>query len=111
MLVITGWFKCLSSKQGIPSTNLDGAFLLPPTNGGPDQLTTAGTGWFYGVMVSTQDSESCDPSSNLGRTLLDFDFVKQEQTFPTEQPSYQTRDPVATPCPTHFYVYNCLNVG
>ena len=23
---------------------------------------------FYGVMVSTQDSESCDPSSNLGRT-------------------------------------------
>ena len=68
MLVITGWFKCLSSKQGIPSTNLDGAFLLPPTNGGPDQLTTAGTGWFYGVMVSTQDSESCDPSSSLGRT-------------------------------------------
>jgi hypothetical protein len=28
--------------------------------------------WFYGVMVSTQDSESCDPSSNLGRTLLIF---------------------------------------
>ena len=24
---------------------------------------------FYGVMVSTQDSESCDPSSNLGRTF------------------------------------------
>ena len=24
--------------------------------------------WFYGVMVSTQDSESCDPSSNVGRT-------------------------------------------
>ena len=24
--------------------------------------------WFYGVMVSTQDSESCDPSSSLGRT-------------------------------------------
>ena len=23
---------------------------------------------FYGVMVSTQDSESCDPSSSLGRT-------------------------------------------
>ena len=23
-------------------------------------------------MVSTQDSESCDPSSNLGRTYLDF---------------------------------------
>lgn len=27
---------------------------------------------FHGVMVSTQDSESCDPSSNLGRTYLDF---------------------------------------
>ena len=25
---------------------------------------------FYGVMVSTQDTESCDPSSSLGRTLL-----------------------------------------
>ena len=24
----------------------------------------------YGVMVSTQDSESCDPSSNLGRTYI-----------------------------------------
>ena len=24
--------------------------------------------WPRGVMVSTQDSESCDPSSNLGRT-------------------------------------------
>ena len=32
--------------------------------------------WFYGVMVSTQDSESCDPSSNLGRTCeLFFLFV------------------------------------
>ena len=26
------------------------------------------TTWFYGVMVSTLDSESSDPSSNLGRT-------------------------------------------
>ena len=26
----------------------------------------------YGVMVSTQDSESCDPSSNLGRTWPEF---------------------------------------
>ena len=25
---------------------------------------------FYGVMVSTQDSESCDPSSNLGGTCV-----------------------------------------
>ena len=24
--------------------------------------------WFYGVAVSTQDSESCDPGSNPGRT-------------------------------------------
>ena len=24
--------------------------------------------WFHGVMVSTQDFESCDPSSNLGET-------------------------------------------
>ena len=24
--------------------------------------------WSHGVMVSTQDSESCDPSSNLGET-------------------------------------------
>ena len=28
--------------------------------------------WSYGVMVSTQDSESCDPSSNLGRTYYFF---------------------------------------
>jgi hypothetical protein len=27
---------------------------------------------FYGVMVSTLDSESSDPSSNLGRTFLLF---------------------------------------
>ena len=33
--------------------------------------------WFYGVMVSTQDSESCDPSSSLGRTLI---YVKFEST-------------------------------
>ena len=24
--------------------------------------------WFHGVMVSTHESESCDPSSNLGET-------------------------------------------
>ena len=30
---------------------------------------------FYGVMVSTQDSESCDPSSNLGRTFLFESFA------------------------------------
>ncbi len=26
--------------------------------------------WFHGVVVSTQDSESCDPSSNLGGTCV-----------------------------------------
>ncbi len=32
---------------------------------------------FHGVMVSTQDSESCDPSSNLGGTciFLSISFV------------------------------------
>ena len=29
-------------------------------------------GWSHGVMVSTQDSESCNPSSNLGGTLIFF---------------------------------------
>ena len=28
--------------------------------------------WSHGVMVSTQDSESCNPSSNLGGTLIFF---------------------------------------
>ena len=39
-------------------------------------------GWFYGVMVSTQDSESCDPSSNLGRTWTTLLFQAQtSETF------------------------------
>ena len=29
---------------------------------------------FYGVVVSTWDSESIDPSSTLGRTLIQFFF-------------------------------------
>ena len=29
--------------------------------------------WFYGVMVSTLDFESSDPSSNPGRTWVDFE--------------------------------------
>ena len=28
--------------------------------------------WSHGVMVSTQDSESCNPSSNLGGTFSSF---------------------------------------
>ena len=24
--------------------------------------------WFHGVVISTQEFESCDPSSNLGET-------------------------------------------
>ena len=30
---------------------------------------------FYGVMVSTLDFESSDPSSNLGRTLFIYLFI------------------------------------
>ena len=40
---------------------------------------------FYGVMVSTQDSESCDPSSNLGGTW--FIFLKMENIA-----SYQKKE-------------------
>ena len=45
---------------------------------------------FHGVMVSTQDSESCDPSSNLGGTycfcliskcLLQKEFLKCLETY------------------------------
>ena len=38
----------------------------------------------YGVMVSTQDSESCDPSSNLGGTY-NFFQVKSEFSFMIRQ--------------------------
>ena len=33
------------------------------------------TCWPRGVMVSTQDSESCDPSSNLGGTSYFFELL------------------------------------
>ena len=32
--------------------------------------------WFHGVMVSPQDFESCDPSSNLGETCKLFNAKK-----------------------------------
>ena len=32
--------------------------------------------WIHGVMVSTQDFESCDPSSNLGETGILFNTDK-----------------------------------
>ncbi len=31
---------------------------------------------FHGVVVSTQDSESCDPSSNLGGTFALFELLR-----------------------------------
>ena len=36
-----------------------------------------------GVMVSTQDSESCDPSSNLGGTCYVFTLRKTQILFPS----------------------------
>ena len=37
--------------------------------------------WFYGVMVSTLDFEFSDPSSNLGRTYLNYCCVSLKTTF------------------------------
>ena len=34
--------------------------------------------WFHGVMVSTLDSESSDPSSNLGGTFLFTENDRQD---------------------------------
>ena len=39
-----------------------------PDRGCADYLARHLRRGFHGVMVSTQDSESCDPSSNLGGT-------------------------------------------
>ena len=35
--------------------------------------------WFHGVIVSTQESESCDPSSNIGETCKLFNAMKYMQ--------------------------------
>ena len=37
--------------------------------------------WSHGVMVSTQDSESCNPSSNLGGTFLFFHSLYSTRLF------------------------------
>ena len=42
---------------------------------------TLGISRFYGVMVSTLDSESSDPSSNLGRTWLNFFFTSTAKSY------------------------------
>ena len=41
---------------------------------------------FHGVMVSTQDSESCDPSSNLGGTCTNL-FLTYGLTKKNEAPA------------------------
>ena len=43
----------------------------------PVTVTSLHAKWlgFYGVMVSTLDSESSDPSSNLGRTCVWFKIM------------------------------------
>ena len=43
---------------------------------GSNPIFVALDNWFYGVMVSTLDFESSDPSSNLGRTFFRNVFVK-----------------------------------
>ena len=57
--------------------------------------------WFYGVMVSTQDSESCDPSSNLGRTYTFwfcsinflYTFRMKRQIWTTTKQNYKRARP------------------
>ena len=49
---------------------------------GSNPVFVAPPHWFYGVMVSTLDFESSDPSSNLGRT---FPF------FPSSKYSFSTQ--------------------
>ena len=81
------------------------AFLSLPKNGKSyhshimtekvmvNQLHILGLGgfaqWFYGVMVSTQDSESCDPSSNLGRTCEFFFLFVDHLSYLQKQVALQ----------------------
>ena len=39
----------------------------------------------HGVMVSTQDSESCNPSSNLGGTFLFLTFYYEVHSQVTQR--------------------------
>ncbi|GIY52197.1 hypothetical protein CEXT_184811 [Caerostris extrusa] len=71
----------LDSESSDPSSNLGGTYFLLALQlpcglvvripgfhpGGPGSIPGMGR-WFHGVMVSTLDSESSDPSSNLGGT-------------------------------------------
>ena len=48
---------------------------------------------FYGVMVSTQDSESSDPSSNLGGTSsISFSFLSLRYFARKGTTEIRTRD-------------------
>ena len=67
--------KTVKIKLEIPKPPKTLSFFKVQTSGmffrwSDSNLTSFVHEWFYGVMVSTQDSESCDPSSNLGRTCV-----------------------------------------
>lgn len=47
---------------------------------------------FYGVMVSTLDFESSDPSSNLGRTCTGFTSTGHTSGLPTNRQQYTDPD-------------------
>ena len=49
---------------------------------------------FHGVMVSTQDSESCDPSSNLGGTWHFCQTFKQDKIKRRPRRDSNSRSPV-----------------
>ncbi len=61
--LIRKYIRICAFQNGVPICEwiLDKGYFIPKET----QHWQAG---FHGVMVSTQDSESCDPSSNLGGT-------------------------------------------